>query len=121
MYLEKGYDYTMDLEEKSEDQFAKIVLTLVNNKSSHNTYKEIVDIKTIEGTGLLMVKSQKDITEWLTQICDVPVVKEEIVLCYMDYQTADAFVGTGERVHNKELIKEVEETYDLFMVGENDV
>lgn len=121
MHLEKGYQFRIDIETVKVEEFAKIILALVNTKSSNNQEFKIVDIETLAGTNLIVVTAKEDIESYLSQLTGGEIKKTELVLATVTNESAEDILNSNVYVENKKLFDEVESVYDIHIVGEQSI
>ena len=92
--LMEGYRFRMDLEGMSTQEFAMVVLALVNNQSS-NSHSGVFNIKTYAGSNIITVDTtEKEFDRYLRQFTDNPILMDEIDVIVIDksWLELDGFV-----------------------------
>lgn len=76
--LKKGYRFRMDLKGMSTQEFAMVVLSLVNNQSS-NSDSGVFNVKTVAGSNIIYVYTTvKEFERYLRQFTDEKIFMDEI-------------------------------------------
>ena len=76
--LQKGYRFRMDLKGMSTQEFAMVVLALVNNQSS-NSDSGVFNVKTYSESNVITVDTtEKEFGRYLRQFTDEPILMDEI-------------------------------------------
>ncbi|MFJ7982471.1 hypothetical protein ACIQ1D_19645 [Lysinibacillus xylanilyticus] len=102
--LKKGYSYRLDLQGKTTQEFADALLILTNHKCS-NPNSGIVEVKTVEGTNLLIVDSLNgdDLDEYKKFTDNVTVEEIQVVNIFLEWLQEDGMIksvfNTAVKVH----------------------
>lgn len=102
--IQKGYSYRLDLEGKTIEEFANVLLILTNHKCS-NPNSGIIEVRTVEGTNLLIVDSFNgdDIDEYKKFTDKVTVEGIEVVNIFLEWMEEDGQIkdiyDTAVKVH----------------------
>lgn len=91
--IKKGYSYRLDLQGKTTAEFADALLILTNHKCS-NPRSGIIEVRTVEGTNLIIVDSFNgdDIDEYKKFTDNVTVEEIEVVNIFLEWLYEDGFI-----------------------------
>lgn len=121
MEFVKGHEYIVDMGGQDLTIFAKVLLAILNTKSSANKDAKIVEVKTLVGTNNIYVTAEGDIGGWLELISEKKVEKHEKLICHIGIDTVEAVIEQGNIIiENKKLLDEVESLYDVHLVADNE-
>lgn len=118
MYLKKGYRHILNIQKEDIDWFSKVLLNIINTKSSNNSEAKIYDVTTRYGENTIIIISEANLVEWLSDFGQVQI--EEELLCIIDNDVIDEIIGNGQiLIEGKELLNENDNPYMYHIIANN--
>lgn len=101
----EGYVYHLELEGETVEEFAKTILTLVNQKSSNFSDTGIVEVKTFYGSNTIEVVSVVNIERYLSQFVKEKkdlTMSERIKVVIADYYEISDFLKSNNYISEED-------------------